>query len=62
MNFSPSDNFIHRRILYEITGRKIQENDQFSDDDQEKYADDYYGEENDEYYDESGSRSRALSG
>lgn len=23
MNFSPSDNFIHRRILYEITGRKI---------------------------------------
>jgi len=36
-NFNPGNNFIHRRILYEITGRKVEENDQYSDDEYDKF-------------------------
>lgn len=39
-NFNPGNNFIHRRILYEITGRKIEKNDEYSDDEYDKYAND----------------------
>jgi len=59
-SFSPDDNFIHRRILYEITGRKIHENDQYSDDDPSHFA--HQGDhQGDEYYTEGRSQSDNLS-